>query len=149
MKARMHRDCRGGSRCKSQNSPPTKHKIIGRHSGGNLMWRTGSIAAVAAIALSASGAAAQDSIKVGIVMPLTGQLAPVGKQVVAAARLYVQEHGDKVAGKTIELIVKDDAGVPDNSKRLAQELIVNDKGALIGAGITPSALSIAPLATQA
>jgi branched-chain amino acid transport system substrate-binding protein len=107
------------------------------------------LTAVVAIALSAGGAAAQDSVKVGIIMPLTGQLAPVGKQVVAGARIYMQEHGDTVAGKKIELIVKDDAGVPDNSKRLAQELIVNDKVALIGAGITPSAMSIAPLATQA
>ena len=60
----------------------------------------------------------------------------------------MQEHGDTVAGKKIELIVKDDAGVPDNAKRLAQELVVNDKAAvLMGMGLTPIALAVAPIAT--
>ncbi|KAB2857779.1 MAG: ABC transporter substrate-binding protein, partial [Bauldia sp.] len=62
---------------------------------------------------------------------------------------YMQLHGSTVAGKKIELIVKDDGGVPDNSKRIAQELIVGEKVAVVGAGITPSAFAIAPLATQA
>ena len=62
----------------------------------------------------------------------------------------MQQHGDTVAGKKIEIILKDDAAVPDNTKRLAQELIVNDKVNFIaGFGITPSALAAAPLATQA
>ncbi len=106
-------------------------------------------ATIAVAGLAGSGASAQEVVKVGIVMPLTGGLAAVGKQVVAAARLYVAQHGDTVAGRKIELIVKDDGGVPDNSKRIAQELIVNDKVAFLGAGITPSAFAIAPLATQA
>jgi len=104
--------------------------------------------ALAVGALASTGAVAQDTVKVGLVMPLTGGLGPVGKQVTSAAKLYVQQHGTTVAGKKIELIIKDDAGVPDNSKRLAQELVVNDKVAFIGAGITPSSLAIAPIATQ-
>jgi len=68
---------------------------------------------------------------------------------VAGARLYVQEHGTVVAGKKIEFIVKDDGGSAENSKRIAQELLVNDKASFIGAGLTPSALAIAPIATQA
>jgi branched-chain amino acid transport system substrate-binding protein len=104
--------------------------------------------ALAAAALACPGAFAQDTVKVGIVMPLTGGLGPVGKQITAAAKLYVQQKGATVAGKKIELIIKDDAGVPDNSRRLAQELVVNDKVAFLGAGITPSSLAIAPIATQ-
>jgi branched-chain amino acid transport system substrate-binding protein len=107
------------------------------------------VGAAALVALAASTAHSQDVVKVGIIMPQTGGLSAIGRQITAAARLYMQEKGATVAGKKIELIVKDDAGIPDNSKRLAQELIVNDKVALIGAGLTPSALSIAPLATQA
>jgi branched-chain amino acid transport system substrate-binding protein len=107
------------------------------------------LAAGALVGLGGGSAHSQDVVKVGIVMPLTGGLSAVGRQITAAARFYMQEKGASVAGKKIELIVKDDAGIPDNSKRLAQELIVNDKVALIGAGLTPSALSIAPLATQA
>ena len=100
------------------------------------------------IAFSLGTASAQDTIKVGFVIPMTGQLAAVGKQVSAGARLYMQEHGDTVAGKKIELIVKDDGGVPDVAKRVAQELLVNDKVQFLGGGLTPSALAMAPLATE-
>ena len=45
--------------------------------------------------------------------------------------------------------MKDDGAVPDATKRIAQELIVNDRVAVIaGFGITPTALATAPLATQ-
>src|ERR1700682_2084515 len=78
-------------------------------------------------ALASTGAFAQDSVKIGLVLPLTGGLAPVGKQVQAGAKLYMDKNGATVAGKKIDLIIKDDAGVPDNSKRLAQVLIVKDQ----------------------
>jgi branched-chain amino acid transport system substrate-binding protein len=109
------------------------------------------IAAAVAGALSAAaanGALAQDVAKIGLVLPLTGGLAPVGKQVQAGAQLYIQQHGTSAGGKKLDIIIKDDAGVPDNSKRLAQELIVNEKVAVIGSGITPSAMAIGPLSTQ-
>ena len=102
----------------------------------------------AAAAHAVNGAHAQEANKIGLVLPLTGVLGPVGKQVQAGAQLYMQQHGATAAGKKIELIIKDDASVPDNSKRLAQELIVNDKVAVIGSGITPSAMAIGPLSTQ-
>jgi len=105
------------------------------------------IVAVAAGALISTGALAQD-VKVGVVLPLTGGLAPVGKQVQAGIKLYMDKNGASVGGKKIDLIVKDDGGVPDNSKRLAQELIVNDKVAIIGSALTPSAMAIGPLSTQ-
>jgi branched-chain amino acid transport system substrate-binding protein len=104
--------------------------------------------AFAAVTLAATGALAQD-VKVGVVLPLTGGLAPVGKQVQAGIKMYMDKNGASVAGKKIDLIVKDDGGVPDNSKRLAQELIVNDKVAVIGSALTPSAMAIGPLSTQA
>jgi branched-chain amino acid transport system substrate-binding protein len=101
-------------------------------------------------ALGSGSASGADTVKVGLIMTMTGQQAAVGKQVVAAARLYMQQHGEMVAGKKIELIVKDDAAVADNTKRLAQELIVNEKVAfLAGMGLTPLAFAVAPLATQA
>jgi len=102
-----------------------------------------------ALALSAAAASAQTPLKIGLVQSLTGAFNTVGKAAVDGAKLYVQLHGDVVAGRKIQLIVKDDATAPDVAKRLAQELIVNDKVAIIGAGITPCALAIAPLATEA
>src|SRR5262245_24270337 len=110
------------------------------------MLRTIGIA-LAVGALAASGAAAQD-VKVGVVLPLTGGLAPVGKQVQAGIKAYMDKNGANVAGKKIDLIIKDDGGVPDNSRRLAQELIINEKVGIIGSGLTPSAMAIAPLSTQ-
>ena len=107
------------------------------------------LAAGALAALTAAHAGAQDVVKVGLVQSMTGPFNTVGKATVNGARLYMQQHGDAVAGKKIELIVKDDGSVPDVGKRLAQELIVNDKIAILGGGITPSSLTIAPLATEA
>ena len=104
--------------------------------------------ALAAGTLAASAASAED-VKVGVVLPLTGGLAPVGKQVQAGIKAYMDKNGATVAGKKIDLIVKDDGSVADNSKRLAQELIVNDKVAIIGSALTPSAMAIGPLSTQA
>ena len=108
------------------------------------------LAALAAGLLTAGGAAAQSTVKIGLILPMTGQQQSTGKQISAAVRLYMQQNGDTVAGKKIELIIKDDAAVPDNSKRLAQELIVNEKANILaGFGVTPAALSVAPLATEA
>jgi branched-chain amino acid transport system substrate-binding protein len=99
-------------------------------------------------ALLAGEVAAQDTIKVGLVMPLTGVLGPVGKQAVAGARLYMAQHGDIVAGRKIELIVRDDASIPDNSKRITQEMLISDKVAILGGGLTPNVLAIAPLVNE-
>ena len=102
-----------------------------------------------ALLFSTTGVWAQEAFKIGLILPMTGQSASTGKQIEAAARLYMAQNGDKVAGRKIELIVKDDGGVPDATKRIAQELVVNDKvGVLSGFGLTPLALATAPIATQ-
>ena len=107
-------------------------------------------ATLAVLAFTSAGAMAQDNtFKIGLILPMTGQQATTGRQIEAAARLYMAQNGDTVAGKKIQLIVKDDTSVPDVTKRLAQELVVNDKvNVLAGFGITPSALATAPIATQ-
>src|SRR5262249_46421466 len=76
--------------------------------------------AIAVLLGARNGAWAQDVIKVGLVHSMTGGLAAVGKQVMAGVRLYMQQHGDVVAGKKIEIILKDDSTVADMGKRLAQ-----------------------------
>src|SRR5262249_10238701 len=95
-------------------------------------------------------ARAEDTVKIGLILPMTGGQASTGKQIDNAIKLYMQQHGDTVAGKKVEVILKDDATLPDNTKRLAQELLVNATVNIIaGFGVTPSALAAAPLATQA
>lgn len=105
--------------------------------------------ALAALATAATGALAQDKFKVGLILPMTGPFASTGKQIEAAARLYIAQNGDTVAGKKVELIVRDDTSAPDVTKRIAQELVVNEKvNVLAGFGLTPLALATAPIATQ-
>ena len=87
--------------------------------------------------------------KIGFILPMTGQSASTGRQIEAATKLYMAQHGSTVAGRKIELIIKDDAGVADQTRRIAQELVVNEKvDVLAGFGLTPLALATAPIATQ-
>ncbi|WP_294771344.1 ABC transporter substrate-binding protein [uncultured Rhodoferax sp.] len=107
------------------------------------------LSAALASTLAATPTWAQDSFKIGLLLPLTGPFASTGKQLEAAARLYIAQNGDTVGGKKVQLVVKDDTGVADVSKRLAQELVVNDKvNVLAGFGLTPLAMASAPIATQ-
>jgi branched-chain amino acid transport system substrate-binding protein len=108
------------------------------------------IALIAASLLGLTAAHAQDNtFKVGLLLPMTGPFASTGKQMEAGARLYLQQNGSTVAGKKIELILKDDTSTPDVTKRLAQEMVVNQKvNVLAGFGLTPLAFATAPVATQ-
>jgi len=105
----------------------------------------------AATLLLAAAASAQEPIKVGMVVEMSGPFADIGRQIMNGARAYVKAHGDLVAGRKVELVVKDTTGMaPEVAKRQAQELITNDKvDFLAGFGLTPNALSVAPLATEA
>jgi len=107
-------------------------------------------AAALALCLSPSAGFAQTApFKIGFILPMTGQSASTGRQIEAAAKLYMAQNGSTVAGRKIELIIKDDAGVADSTRRIAQELVVNDKvDVLAGFGLTPLAMATAPIATQ-
>ncbi|KFI29934.1 ABC transporter substrate-binding protein [Haematobacter massiliensis] len=110
----------------------------------------GAILGVSAVLAGLPALAADEPLKVGLILPMTGPFASTGRQIEAAAKLYIAEHGASVAGREVELLVKDDAGVADTTKRLAQELIVKDKVAVLaGFGLTPLAMATAPLATRA
>ncbi len=111
-------------------------------------WLKAAVAFCSASVLSAAAYAAEP-FKIGYILPMTGQQASTGKQIEAAVKLYMAQNGATVAGRKIELIVKDDGGAPDMTKRIAQEMVVNDKVDVIaGFGITPAAFAAAPIATQ-
>ena len=108
-----------------------------------------SLSLIAAALPGAASAQSGAPFKIGLILPMTGQQASTGKQEEGAVKLWVAQSGATVAGRKVEVILKDDGGVPDASKRIAQELIVNDKvDVLLGFGITPSAFATAPIATQ-
>ena len=109
-------------------------------------------AAVFGIGLAWSAAAsAQETLKVGVILPFSGPFADAGAQLDAGIKLYMQQNGDEVAGKKIEIIRKDTGGpAPDVAKRLAQELVVRDEVAILaGFALTPEALGAADVATEA
>jgi len=95
--------------------------------------------------------AAPGPVKIGLIAPFSGPFAGAGKQIEGGVRAWLDQHGGKVAGREIELLVKDVTGVaPDVAKSLAQGLIVRDKvDFLAGFVLTPNALAVAPLATEA
>ncbi len=111
------------------------------------------IAAMAfAVGLSWSlDAAAQETVKIGVILPYSGPFADAANQLDAGIKLYMQKNGDTVAGKKIEIIRKDTGGpAPDVAKRLAQELVVRDNvDILAGFALTPEALGAADVATEA
>jgi branched-chain amino acid transport system substrate-binding protein len=100
--------------------------------------------------LTAGSAWAQDAVKIGLILPMTGPFASTGRQVEAGVRAYMALHGDTVAGKKIELVLRDDAGTADQTRRIAQELVVNEGVSMLaGFGLTPLAMSVAPVLNQA
>jgi branched-chain amino acid transport system substrate-binding protein len=91
-----------------------------------------------------------DTIRIGVIAALTGPFVQIGKPFEDGIKTYMQQYGDKVAGKKIEILYRDDGGSNvELSKRAAQELIGREKVSfLIGFSLTPSALAVAPVATQ-
>ena len=98
-----------------------------------------------------SGAQAQETVKIGVILPFSGQFADTGVQLDDGIKLYMQQHGDTVAGKKIEVIRKDVGGIaPEVAKRLAQELVVRDNADILaGFALTPNALAAAEVSAQA
>ena len=104
----------------------------------------------AAGVLAVLPASAQETVKIGFSVPLTGPFSENGKQMVAAIKIFTEQRGSVVAGKKIEIIIRDDGGVPDQAKRLAQEFVVQQKVAVLaGYNPTPVALAVAPLSAEA
>ena len=68
---------------------------------------------VAISGIAVGDAVAQDVVKIGVVIPMTGGFTSVGREVAAGAKLYIRQYGKTVAGRKVELIIRDDAAVPD------------------------------------
>jgi branched-chain amino acid transport system substrate-binding protein len=111
-------------------------------------------AALAVYAGSTDRAMAQapaGTIKIGIILPYSGQFADTATQIDNAIKLYVKQKGETVAGKKLEFIRKDVGGIaPDVAKRLAQELVVRDGvDILAGFALTPNAMAAGDVSEQA
>ena len=106
---------------------------------------------IAALFAIAGAVSAQNVVKLGLVAEFSGPFAQYGQQILGGMNAYMKLHGDSVAGKKIEIVQKDTTGPsPDVAKRLAQELVTRDNvDILVGFGLTPNALAVAPVATEA
>jgi len=110
---------------------------------------------VAALALPMASASA-DVVKVGLLADFTGAFAVWGSQFQQAIKAYQEVHGTKVKGpdgkeNEIQFVYRDltSAG-PEKAKQLAEELVLREKVKfLAGFDLSPQAMSVADIATQA
>src|SRR3954447_23653676 len=105
----------------------------------------------AGAALLCIPAFAQQPLKIGVVAPFSGVAGDYGKQMEGGIRAWLKIHGDTIAGRKVQLIIRDTTGPnPEIAKRLAQELVTRDNvDFLAGFGFTPEAMAAAPVATEA
>jgi len=107
---------------------------------------------LAAAAVIGTAAQAQDNtIKIGLILPYSGQFADAATQQDNAIKLFMKQNGDTIAGKKIVIIRKDTGGInPPVAKRLAQELITRDKvDILAGFVLTPNAMAAGDVSQEA
>jgi branched-chain amino acid transport system substrate-binding protein len=110
----------------------------------------GLVALAAFMGTAVTPARTSDPFKIGVILPLTGPFESTGKQISDGMRLYIAQHGDVVAGRKIELLFRDDAGVASSTRRLSQEAVTQDHvNALFGYGLTPLAVAAAPISAEA
>ena len=91
-------------------------------------------------AVFGGAALAADSIKVGIVLPLTGKLAKFGEIENKSFLMALDEinAAGGVNGKKIDLIIEDTTGKPDVARSAIEKLISRDKVIVVGGGYSSS-----------
>ena len=109
------------------------------------------IGVLAASLWPAASQAANGTVKIGLIMPYSGQFADAATQMDDAIKLYLKQHGNKLDGMNVEIIRKDVGGInPPVAKRLAQELVTRDNvDILAGFVLTPNALAAADVSAEA
>ncbi|MEV4896128.1 ABC transporter substrate-binding protein, partial [Nonomuraea sp. NPDC055795] len=107
------------------------------------------LALAVALAAGCGGAATQQAaddsvVKVGAIISQTGVYAALGDDMEAAMRLYLDEHGGKLGGKTARLVVADDAGTPETGQQKARQLTLQDQvNVITGLIASPVAVAVA------
>ena len=117
------------------------------------MTKNGSrtVTVLAAIAFGAALAAPAQSeeLRIGFIAPMTGIFAQIGKDMVNGFQLYLDEHGGKLGGADVKLLVEDSAGKPDTAVTKARKLVLQDKVQMFMGGLLASAgYALAPVSTS-
>lgn len=98
-----------------------------------------------------STAFCRDSIKVGIILPGTGEKAKFGEIEKKSFEMALEEinAAGGVNGRTLEFLYEDDMGRPEAARSAAKKLITNDKVVMLGGGYSSSeTFAIAGVAQQ-
>ncbi|MDN8613393.1 ABC transporter substrate-binding protein [Variovorax ginsengisoli] len=109
------------------------------------------LAGAIALSFALATAARADTVKVGIIAPLSGPYSVGGKMWETTVKAFQKINGTSVGGHQVEVVWKDLADInPAQAKALAQELVVKDKVQYIGGlFFTPDALAVAAIAQEA
>jgi len=79
------------------------------------------------LSVAAGQAAAQEKIKIGVIVTLSGPAAALGAQVRDGFALAVRDLGGKMAGKDVDVVVVDDELKPDGAVSKVKGLLERDK----------------------
>jgi branched-chain amino acid transport system substrate-binding protein len=98
------------------------------------------IGSVCLLGLAWSAASASDTVKVGVVLPLTGPQAKFGEIEKKSFDLALEEinAAGGINGKKLELVMEDDTGRPEVGRSVVEKLITKDKVVMIGGGYSSS-----------
>ncbi len=79
--------------------------------------------------------AQKEPIKIGFLAPMTGGAAQVGKDMVNGISMWLEENGNQIAGRKVELIVEDTQGQPNIALTKLRKLVESDKVHVLSGGL--------------
>jgi ABC-type branched-subunit amino acid transport system substrate-binding protein len=119
---------------------PISTSLAGTAAGAQLTSRSGETG-------SSPPDSSRSTIKIGAIVPFTGQSAALGRSFLQAVRVSIDTLGD--TKHRYELVVEDGGTTPEESQRAARRLVEDEKAAAIVGGISAVGRWVAPIATAA
>jgi branched-chain amino acid transport system substrate-binding protein len=102
-----------------------------------------------AVGLGLSASAGAEELRIGYLAPLTGGLAQTGIDMRDGFLLYLEEHGNKLGGMDVKLIIEDEQGKGDVAVTKAKKLVLQDKVHMfIGGVLASTGYALAPVSTE-
>ena len=107
------------------------------------------VATAVAVGLGLSAPAGAEELRIGYLAPLTGGLAQTGIDMRDGFLLYLEQHGNKLGGMDVKLIIEDEQGKGDVAVTKAKKLVLQDKvHILIGGVLASTGYALAPVSTE-
>ena len=107
------------------------------------------MATAVAVGLGLSASAGAEELRIGYLAPLTGGLAQTGIDMRDGFLLYLDQHGNKLGGMDVKLIIEDEQGKGDVAVTKAKKLVLQDKvHMLIGGVLASTGYALAPVSTE-